>query len=714
MCNGTKVLHSLSGMLWLALAAPSIAMEALSEKEMAAVNGRDGITVTLESGTGISADQLSWTLDENATDGSGDPLQNSLRIGKAGVAGDGFSLTPIGPGGVAASHDLNISLDTDAYVNSQGRPGLGIDARWNRMRARIDSMSVSDDTRSFGTMALDTEGRFTFLGDGGLFNMNNDHASLALNVGAVDASDPDPSNWVINNPGQLYYRQEGPGGTEARLDKLGFLLDMHQGTVGIDSGGLLVQSAAGSRTDFNLTFDVVANANSSFQTDPDNDLPMLFFGWRGGLDNFRFRLKPGGAWLPDGTVTEGVTGSLGFNLADDFQVVIGEAGDDRSFLEFTDPQRLPNTLEPGRRDVEFGTLILDAVSPDQGVGGICYGGVNTAGVLSSCAPGSFVSLPAEIIEVPPSDTGLALIARDWGLHAYPSKVTFRDGLDSSLDREDQGWALIYTLGDIASNVYLYPQTGGGITMDAVAAIQTIGTSVEERWENGTHFMVGDTDKNLGIGLVGSDMLFATEDMDIGLSLSDGGLRFYSDQGTRLQLRGMLGGGDIPELETPVDISYVDVNLEFDEFAFNLLPDILEQEHLVFGGFFSFANLDNNFSNETGGAHGRDNGSYISLSEPDFDKLDVDFRLAEINGDIEIPVTANQSGEIDLISASSASDNIPRLRILNRMNVGMAAETPGGSQGDPLRFDVRFGGDNLGSVVIPSAQVTSSFTLKPQQ
>lgn len=713
----TTTLRVFVGVISLIHSLPSLSMEALSESEMAAVNGQDGITVRLQNETGISADQINWTMDENATNGAGDSLQNSLRIGKPGIAGDGFSLTPIGPGGAPASHDLDITLDLDAYTNSEGRPGLGIDARWDRMRARIDSMSVSDDSRSFGTMALDSEGRFALFGDGGLFNANSDHASLLLNVGNVDASDPDPSNWVVDNPGQLYYRQgtpTDPESTEARLDNLGFLLNMRQGTLGIDSDGLLVSSAPGSRTDFNLTFDVVANANSSFQKDPASDLPMLFFGWRGGLENFDFRLKPGGTWLPDGTVTEGITTSLGFDLADDFQVVIGEAGDDRSFLEFTDPQSLPNTLSPGRKDVEFGALTLDAISPGQGVGGICFGGSNSLGPLSGCSAESFASLPAELIEIPPSDTGLALIARDWGLHTYSSKVSFRDDFDSSLDIENQGWALIYTLGDLASNVYLYPQLDGGIRMDAVAAIQTLGTSQQERWENGTHFMIGDTDMNVGIGLVGSDVLFATQDMGINLSLSDGGLRFHSEQGTRLQLRGMFGGGEIPDMSTPVNISYFDMNLEFDEFAFNVLPH-LNGEYLNFGGFFSFANLNNDFSNDTGGAHGHDDGSYISLAEPGFDRLDVDFRLDNIRGDIGIPANVvGSGGKIDLISASSASDNVPKLRIESNMNIGTLATSPSGAPGDPLLFDVEFGGSHLGSMAIPSSKIYSSITLKPQQ
>lgn len=694
------------------------ALEALSESELGSVNGRDGVTFDIQHDTGITADQISWTMDKGT---AGPALENSLRIGKAGNASDGFSLRPIGVDGTASAQPLDISIDIDAFTNSQGRPGLAIDSSWGRMRAQIDSMSVSDDTRSFGTTAIDSAGRFALIGDGGLFNISGDSAELIINVGNVDASDPSPTNWTLADPGQLYYRIGGPGATEVLLDNLGFLLHMHEGTVGIDgTEGLLVQSKAGARTDLNLTFDILATGSSAFSKAASTYLPMLYFGWRGGLEDFRFTLKPGGAWLADGTVTQGLTASLGFDLASDFQFILGEAGGDKSYLEFTDPTSLPKLLNPSRKDVEFGSITLDAISAGQGVGGICYGGSNSAGPLGGCAAESFASLPAQVIDIPASDSGLALISRNWGLHAYSSRVSYRDGTDSLLDI-DEGWALIYTLGDINSNLYLYPQTGAGITADVVAAIQTIGTTPQQRWENGTHLMIGDTDQNLAIGLVGSDLLFAAEELDVELALFAGGLRFHTEQGARIQLRGMFGGGDIPNMNDPISAAYVDMNLEFDEFAFNLIP-ALDGSFVGFAGYFSFADLNNGYSNQTGGAHGHDDGSYISLAEPDFDKLDVDFRLANITGDIEIPVLVGSSssaenfnGKIDLLSASAEADNKPKLTIATKMNIGRTAGlSPSGAASEPFLINsVEFGGQKLGSIAIPTGQIYTSITLKQQ-
>lgn len=690
------------------------AMQTLSENELQQVVGRDGLAINLQSDSGINADQVRWVMDSGAVDGSGTSLENSLRIGKAGVPTDGLSLSAIAAGGVSTTDPLNIDLTIDAFTNQQGRAGLGIQGEWQRMRLALDSLSVSDDSRSFGSLAFDSSGQFMLLGDGGLFNRDGDHAVFALNIGDVDASDADPANWVVNDPAQLFYRMGGPGSLEVQLNDLGFLFNMQQGTLALDGDGLLLQSAPGSRTDFNLSFDVFANAFSQFQSNPATDLPLLFLGWRGGLEDFEFRLKPGGAWLPDGTVTEGLTTSIGFNLADDFQFIAGEAGADRSFIEFTDPQSLPSSLNPGRKDVELAALTLDAVSAGQGVGGLCYGGTNVAGPLGGCSAESFSSLPAQLITISPSADGVAAIVRGGGVHAYSSKVSYRDATDSALDIVDQGWALIATLGRVDGNVFLAPQTGGGITMDAVVAVQTLGSTQQERWQNGSHFMIGDTDIGMAIGLVGADMLFATENMDIGLSLADGGLRFLSNDGTRIQLRGMFGGGDIPNMATPVNLSYVDMNLEFDQFAFGILPDIFDKKSIGFNGFFSFADLNNGFSNQTGGAHGGDDGSFISLAEPDFDQLGVDFRLANITGDIEIPAIVNQGGKIDLISASEASDNVPRLRIESRMKIGLTATAPDGSQGDPFMINsVEFGNQKLGAIAMPAGEIFTAITLKPQ-
>lgn len=264
-------------------------------------------------------------------------------------------------------------------------------------------------------------------------------------------------------------------------------------------------------------------------------------------------------------------------------------------------------------------------------------------------------------------------------------------------------------------------------MDVVTAIQTIGGADAKgrpdlsRWENGTHLMIGDTEvthptdtdvQGLAIGLVGSDLIFAANDLSVGLSLFNG-LSLSSNE-VRLQLRGMFAGGDIPYMKYPIYGSYIDMNFEFDEFVFKLLP-ALSGDYINFGGFLSFANLSGGFSNSTGGGHGHDDGSYISFAEPNFNKLNVDLRLADITGDIEIPGdVVGGGGKIDLLSATAESDDRPKLRIQTNMKIGALATKPGGGAGDALQIGrVEFGGQNLGTIVVPAGQVRAALTLKQQ-
>ena len=99
----------------------------------------------------------------------------------------------------------------------------------------------------------------------------------------------------------IFFRMTDEG-TEAILHNFAFLFDM-PGTVGIDEDGrdaALLQISTS-------TFDLYANANGQdFKFVPfDNTLftsiPMLLFGWRGGLENLDLRLRLKGLGLIAGT-----------------------------------------------------------------------------------------------------------------------------------------------------------------------------------------------------------------------------------------------------------------------------------------------------------------------------------------------------------------------------------------------------------------------------
>lgn len=687
-----------------------LAMETLSDQEMGTVSGQDGVTLRYQGpdpdtnpageNDGIAVDQLRITLDK------GDATYENQ------VFSDNLKLVPIGPDGADPTEPLDIALAVDAYTHADtGNPGLALDLTWNRMRAQLNNLYMSDDTgASMGQLALDAPGRLLLLGDGGLFNTASNQARAMLNVGDMDFSDPSPSNWVINDPGQLYYRQSGAGSPELMLDNLGFLFNMREGVMGIDNSGILLESAPGTRTDFNLTFDLRYDGGgaSPFQRTAD-DQPVIFFGWRGGWLDTRAHLSTQGIWDSAGNHSAGITASGGFNFANDYQVVLGEAGGDRGYIEFAQPI----SLAGASKDFEIGSLTLDAVHANQGVGGICFG-ANTNSFGSDGSSGCTASIsqkPAQFLDIPAKDNAMALALRDGRLNAYSSQVVYRDDNSTTID---ENWALIYTFGDVDGNIYLYPQTpqtGGGLVGDVLLAMQTFGgTDPQTRWKQGTHFMIGDTDKDLAIGLMGADLLFGASNMAI--DLTGTGLQLHTNEEARFQLRGMLGGGDIPAMDVPQQMLYADLNLESDNFLFNLEPAPSNESYLGFSGFLSLTNLESDIANESGGAHGHDDGSYLSLAEPGFDRLDVDFRLAQVVGDLEV-----LDGKIDLRTNTETDHGRPELRISNTVKLGEQATQPGpgGVAGDIVEVGkVEFGGQSLGKMVIPGGQINTAITLKEQR
>ncbi|MZR61834.1 hypothetical protein [Alcanivorax sp. DP30] len=697
-----------SGILFL-IAGQVVAMDSLSEHELSAVSGRDGVTINLQSDSsdlsnGIEISQISWATDQSSVVDS-----NTLFV-------DQIDIVPVGPLGGVATSPLDISVAIDAFTNTNsGRPSLAIDLFWERMRVSTGAIYMADDTSAtFGRAAFDSNGRFVLKGDGGILNSTATDAGLLINLGSVDASDPAPSNWTINSPSQFYYAQNNiAGSSELVLDNLGFLFNMQQGAVGVDSDGIIVRSAPGSRTDFHLTFDILydQSGSSPFEVTAE-DLPVLHFGWRGGWENLLFQLQGKGAW-PSEVHNQGLTASLGFDFADDYQVILGEAAGSKAYIELSAPESLlgsglGSTSYSGK-DFQIGYLTLDTLHASRGPGGICFGantgdfGVNGA---IGCVSGSGVVAAPEQVNIAPEDNAFALIARDWRLRGYSSEVVYRD--EANGDVIDENWALIYTFGDLDANIYSYPQFGGGLYIDVVAALQTFGATDQERWQNGSHFMIGDTDNNLAIGLVGADLLFAANNMQVGLGNS--GLSLDSPQ-ARFQIRGMLGGGDIPNMAVPQSMAYVDINLESDRFVFGLEPAPLGQSYLGYSAFLSLTDLNvNNFSNQQGGAHGSDDGSYISLAEPSLDRLAVDFRLADLSGDIEI-----DNGMLDLRTSSETDHGRPELRISHTLKLGGAAVQPAGAAGDVFKVGrVEFGNRELGSIVVPAGQMNAALILKEQR
>lgn len=666
-------------------------METMADSDLAGVSGRDGISVTLSS-QNLTADTVGWTMD------AGTALESSLRM-------EGVSLQPVGLDGAnvgVGSFNFNTQIDAggDGVTG-----GLGIQTSWDRTRLRINDLRHGTDvTNSVGTWVVDSSGQFNLASGDGLFN----------------ASRTDSVLYIAVNDADIYYRQGGDGSPEMVMRNFNFLWDMPAAKVGIDSEGIIVEGDA----NFNITFDFTYDpAPSSPFTNTASDGHGLLFGWTGDLLDTQIRVKPGGLWQETsltGSVpnqaydwaakSEGLNVSMKFNYGPSFRWVIGESDATRVSLEFGGAVKLPASLGRTEYDLEFPLIALDAINAGEGPGGLCWG-ANWSGPASARTPKG-----GQYVDVAPQDNALALVVRDGKLRAYSSTVNL---LENGSVYDTFNWALIYTWGDVDMNLYVYPggeSSSRGMRMDVMALMQTYdtfdadgdGNTFEQGidWGYGSHFMIADTDANLGIGFLDANFLVAADDLYVSLEPGlQGGVEMSTDL-ARIAMRGRFAGGDIPNANEQLQIANVDINLEMDEFVFAIYPeDVGGNKYLGFRALMNLANT--NVANFSGSIANdvSDDGSYISLAEPS--RPETDFRFADMRGTIEM-----RNGKLDLVSEAETPVGRPaELVIATDILIGRTAN--GGLGNDLIAQRVELGNRSLGTMVIPGGQWHSVLTLSPQ-
>lgn len=666
-----------------------LAMEHLSDDALAQVAGQDGISISVSSPE-LSAGSLSWKTDV------GTPYESQLQMRDISVQGVGLN-----GAGLGATNAV-VHVDLDAGSNGT-TAGMRMDVVWERARTRIDEMSVGSSSASMGTQVIDSSGRFLLENQNGFFNSQDDSARLLLQIDDAD----------------IYYRQGGDGTPEMLMRDFNFMWDMQQGIVGIDDEGIIVEGDV----DFNLTFDLYYDTNpgASPFTFGATDGSGLLFGWSGGLADAQVRVKPGGLWPATATTgsgtgerydrsqaNQGLNLSMRWDYAPSFRWVVGEAAGSRTRLEFGQWTKLPG---PGYGfDLPF--LALDMVNANQGPGGLCWG-ANVDGPASACQAPAFGN--GLFIELPPTEQALAIAIRDFSLRAYSTNVSLFEPLSPQND-EVFSWTLVATVGNLDGNIFLYPgsSTPGqpGIRSDFAIMAQTFdvndvdgdGNTFEQgpNWNYGTHFMIADSDTNLGIGLTNASMLVAGKGVE--LSLNNNGINLSSNQ-VRLAVNAAIAGGNLPDMTEMVFLSDLKLNLEFDLFDFTIMPSQAPDTYLGFQGDFRLANTNiAGFSESTLG-NVNDDGSYYSLAEPGRPSQDI--RLADIRGSFSV-----RNGKIDLMSTDETPDGrSARLSIENDLLIGLAAPAAGGQVLEVGRIE--FGNQNMGRFVIPGGEWHARMWLEKQ-
>lgn len=364
---------------------------------------------------------------------------------------------------------------------------------------------------------------------------------------------------------------------------------------------------------------------------------------------------------------------------------------------------------------------------------------------------------------------LGVLVRGANLLSYSNKIKLVEG---TTVRAVKDWGLIYTLANLDGNIYLYP--GGnpadlnkGIIADISLVSQTLDASGNQvtgpwgkwnggsgsvttaahdnRWNRGTHLMIADTtacsrvscdtgETGMGIGLIGSSILLMANDTRLWVkpysylndsSYYDGGIDLLSPQ-MRMEVKGTFGGGTIPYGKQIVTGGLVGVNAEG---LLNMrISPSAPSDASHFLGYSMAARL---YDISNGTLYTQDSnviasgkGSYVSFAEQN--RPDKPLLLGGISGDFAIT-----NGKVNLVNATETegialNDGYYKLRISNDILFGTQANArllegtdngtrlPGGTTAQPFRInDVSFGGDKLGSVVIPSGQWHYSATLRPQ-
>lgn len=708
------------------MASVAHAMTPMVDNDMSDVSGQSGLTLSFtEPAAGINVSSLA-VLQADPTPGTVD------EAGELGVR----LLGPTGGNAFFKRLDtsrpmLNTYLDvgTSTVGSSTNVPTGSLVLDWARSRLLIDGVKMAGPTTgSFGKYAIDGSSILDVKAVRGLNWSNADYgSSVMLGYNGVD-----PLAWAIGNmgnstPGAIYWRY-GTGSSEMTLGDFSFYFKMQDGRLGVSSTeGLRLESKPGTKVAFSLSIDFMFDAAgaSPFAT-TTADRSLLYWGWRGNWTNFAFTAKSGGRVDGSG---KGVNASVRFDYDPDFVWIIGDGRDGRAAsttganagrLEFGNWTKIPGNTYA----FNIPYIGMEAVTGAQGTYGLCWG----LGSVSSSANGACTgmgagavasNLAAQKIAVRSSTdaNAMALTVRDMRLAAYSTTVDVLDRtvtLNKAPVRYE--WGLIYTFADLDADIFVSPRTDNSLDVRLALTTQTLQTSVADRWTYGTNFMIADTEtaaSSYAIGLMGADVLMAMTDGR--MTMNSSGI-ITDSTNLRYQIRGMLGGGKLPDMPVPQSMAYIDLNLEADRYQLILAPAPSGNSALLYSGFINLANLGTSIANPTptAGNHMHDDGTYFSLAEPNMSKLDVDFRFANITGPLAI-----RNGKVDL---QGDSDSTFRLLISNDIDVGTTAIVPcsfgvtctPAAATAPLRVgSLEFGGKNLATIVMPSGTIRSQITLMPQ-
>ncbi|MBA3979112.1 MAG: hypothetical protein C0462_00760 [Alcanivorax sp.] len=690
--------------LFLLLApASTLAMTELDDGALAAVSGRDGIVLDVESANGISAQEIRWE-----TDGGAAATNN---MGADTLFRDVIWMGDNGP--------LQASLILDLGTDQNGLPMVGIIYEWQPGFYGIGAMTLNTSTydhsdHSLGQFGLWSEGRFSLVNHGLFSTSDEAHAQLDFNL-----------------HGDLIIRQGDPGTPELSLGNLIFenrfttgVQGGHApgtGIIGIDQNGLLIKA---DHTWTHLEFDLMYKENPDVGGrgfDREDRSPTLRLGWIGGLDNATFQLMSGG--VSDGEdPSQGLTFRAGWDFASDFNVQLGHADDTHgTLLRLGDWRRL-GAGHPQATGTMFGLdVFLDVLQNNHGPAGLCFGGSGAMPTPSQCTAsgGQFHNT-----RVPEGDAGFALLLRDGHLHAYSNRLSVVNPGTETESHYDFGLGL--TFGQLDGDIILYPRglhgSTEGLKLDTTLMITSPGfwdaahsdiaaerEQASQNWYNNSHLLLANTSEGsrVAVGLLNYDMLWQTRDLHLRIGDNDpvfndmrSGVMLTSDTHAQYFIRGMLGGGHLEDLGPgrTSNVALMQFNLDTNRYRFVLYPESVVTE--ISGNNVDLASIGFEGFFELSG------DAFLTLAEASMPQ--AAFRLYDVEGSL-----GWRDGHVVLKSADQHDDGRPSLTVKNQLLLGQDVNF-GGGPGNPLVGNLGFGDNHYGRIAMPGGTWHSEIMVRVAQ
>lgn len=694
------------GLLSLALLQVSgsvLALETLDEQALSSVTAQDGLTVELSSTPGITTTAVNWITDRGVTN------QEATTITAPRLSGDGAPL------------HVTATLDVDGGNGAGTLPGLALMVDWDPLLFTNSKLTIKTPTKdyssnSIGNLGMYSQGHLYYINHGGLFN-------TTAGTATVDFA----------TTGDVIYRQGAVGQPELSFGNLAFSNRFANGSVGIDSQGLVFTAP---RASTRLEFDVMYKSAPTTAFERPGRQDIIHFGWAGDLINPVMRIS-GGGYQYGAVRSEGLNLLAQWDFDKSFGWIIGQAGGNKTLARLYDWQRMATV--PSTTPMLSMPVTLDVLQNGVGPAGLCLGGGFASGTptQASCTAAIPVGIGDAWIpsSVPAGQAAMAVMIRDGHLHAYSQKIKIgsRAFVEDPSDTGAYNWSLLYTFGKLDADFFLYPEGRGaattGLKTDITLISQSPGywdkahstvaatrASAGNGWATNTHFMLADTAvggdpaKKIGIGLINADLNWQVRDLFFRIVASNGtggstdatypqipgGMWMHTDTKAIYNFRGLFGGGNLLDLSPSgvSGIALMNIRLNTTRFLFALHPEAnpvdANNAHVGFTGLLDLVGDS---------VVGAGDGTELSLTE--VSSPTTSYKFHDISGRI-----GWKNGTVGLVTTAGK----PSLVIKNELLLGSSANFGTGG-GAPLVARVAYGNENFGRIALPAGSWSSEVSIK---